>query len=383
VTPWGGGIRSWVRPGALAVMLAAPGVCQPGSRGQLIVAPKPGDLVGRDKASVRVQLGPEEVKTIEAIRLRVLESCYDSGSLRVVKKPEADRTTITYAVTLKKATAGGVPAKNTILLESAADGRELDRVEVWQLHPSDHVDVRQDMEAGAYVGIGIDNFAASELKKYLNPDVSGELTERAVAGFSFDYRLLGDPGRPSGQQLWVYGETVHGMRSADVDCSKTPNIPTCASFDPKKPEQAFIHMLRNATSLEAFAGLRWEFATLQKHGLPPARVYLNGQFGFLTVSRGGSDVVDMHHVGVGLVATRGRFLDSHLEAGYGKTDLFLQHPNSRLKLDGYLTWQPNWMRPLGLRPFTQLTVDSDGRRGADSVQTYIGINFDLDKLFGP
>jgi len=371
-------------PGALAAMLiAAPGVCQTGSREPLIVSPRSGDLIGRDKVTVRIQLGPSEVKTIEAIRLKVQESKYDSGSLRVIKKPEEDRVTITYDVTLQKAAAGGTPAKNTILLMSAADNKELDRVEVWQLHCSDHFDERQDMEASAYVGIAIDTFAASELKNYLNPGVSGELTERAVAGFNFDYRLLGDPARPSSQQLWVYGETVHGMRSADVDCSKTPNIPTCATFDPKKPEQAFIYMLRNATSLEAFAGLRWEFATLQKHGLPPARVYLKGQFGFLTVTRGGSDLVDMHHVGLGLVATRGRFLDSHLEAGYGKTDLFLKHPNGRLKIDGHLTWQPNWMKSLGLRPFAQMTVDSDGRRGADSVQTYLGISFDLDRLFGP
>jgi hypothetical protein len=37
----------------------------------------------------------------------------------------------------------------------------------------------------------------------------------------------------------------------------------------------------------------------------------------------------------------------------------------------------------GMQPFLEMTVDSDFGRGADSVRTYYGFNFDLKFLFQP
>jgi hypothetical protein len=198
--------------------------------------------------------------------------------------------------------------------------------------------------------------------------------------------LQGDPGEPRGGQLWVYGETVHGMRSADVDCAANPGVPVCqGAFKPGmvKPD-GFLYLLRNASSLEAFAGLRWEFATLQARGGHPARAYLNAQFGFVSVAGSGADVLDLHQLGLGLTAVNGRFRDSRLEAGYGRSGFFRDRRNRRLKLDGYLTWKPawQWMRSIGMRPFAQMTVDSDCGPHPDSIQTYVGLNFDLDRIFG-
>lgn len=53
-------------------------------------------------------------------------------------------------------------------------------------------------------------------------------------------------------------------------------------------------------------------------------------------------------------------------------------------MDGYLTWKPGWksLDAAGLRPFVQMTVDSDYGPGADSIQTYVGLSFDLDRIFG-
>jgi hypothetical protein len=248
-------------------------------------------------------------------------------------------------------------------------------------------DERADFEASAFAGLSIDSFAASDLNRYVNPEVSGKLKERAVAGIDFAYRLYGDPSAPRGHQLWVYGETIHGMRSADVDCTANPSVPTCKDalkLGTLKPGESFLYMLRNATSLEAFAGLRWEFATLRPNGGHPARAYVNAQFGFVSVAGSGNDVMDLHHLGLGLTAVNGRFSGSRLEAGYGKSDFFHQRRNNRLKVDGYLTWKPGWksLDAIGLRPFIQMTVDSDYGPRSDSIQTYIGLNFDLDHMFG-
>jgi len=248
-------------------------------------------------------------------------------------------------------------------------------------------DGREDFEASAFIGVSIDSFAASELNQYINPDVSTKLKQRAVAGFDFAYRLLGDPAAPKGQQLWVHGETVHGARSADVDCSSGYSLPVCADTFTSanvKPEAGYLYMLRNATSLEALAGLRWEFATLRAQGAHPARLYLNAQFGLVSVAGNGQDVADVDRLGLGVAAVNGRFSGSRIEAGFGKSDFFSVHRNRRVKVDGFLTWTPGWkwMQSLGARPFVQIVVDTDCGPYADSIQTYIGFSFDVDRIFG-
>src|SRR5687768_16905637 len=62
--------------------------------------------------------------------------------------------------------------------------------------------------ASFYTGVMVDSFAAEELRRYLNPDESAKVVERVIAGFDFQYRLMGsnDDSHPA---LWVYGETVH------------------------------------------------------------------------------------------------------------------------------------------------------------------------------
>ncbi|MDQ3283245.1 MAG: hypothetical protein M3Q69_17750 [Acidobacteriota bacterium] len=82
-----------------------------------------------------------------------------------------------------------------------------------------NADCRGSFEASFYLGEAIDSFAGDETIAYLNPDVTGP-KQRAVGGFDFAYRMFGnrgnlaDPkGRWRGTQLWVYGETVHGVRS--------------------------------------------------------------------------------------------------------------------------------------------------------------------------
>jgi hypothetical protein len=249
--------------------------------------------------------------------------------------------------------------------------------------PGEIDDEREDFEASGYIGLGVDSFAAGEIKKVLNRGDSSGQKERFVGGFDFAYRLFGEPTgkdarKKKDQQIWLYGGTTHGVRSADVDCSVNSDV--CKDvFDVTAIPQRFFYVLRNASSLEGYMGARWEFATLRSGHNSAARAYLKAQAGFLTVTNGIDDVYDIHHVAAGLIATKGRFKDSYFELGYGRTDLFAENRRRRFKVDGFLSWQVGGLELL--RPFAQIKVDTDLGRGSDSIQSYFGIDFDLDCLF--
>jgi hypothetical protein len=249
-------------------------------------------------------------------------------------------------------------------------------------------DVRDDFEATFYTGASIDSFAAQDLNKYLNPDDSGTKKLGYVAGVDFAYRFLGDRRNAKSPQLWVYGQTVHGQRSAEVDCAQDgenelPAQCTLNGFTPKPG--AFLGILRNASSLEAFAGARLEILPLQVRGQNAAKLYLKSELGFFTVSKSGGDVFDSHQkIAFGALATGGRYRDSFLEAAWGKSDVFAFHPGRRFKIGGYLTWDlASWMSNRGMKPYIEITLDSDFSKGADSVRTYYGFNFDLQRLTNP
>ena len=106
---------------------------------------------------------------------------------------------------------------------------------------------------------------------------------------------------------------------------------------------------------------------------------MKAEAGFLTVSESGSDAVDLHQVAVGFTLSNGSYEGSYLQVGLGRSDLFLEDPTGRLKVDGLLTW--DLYKDKGIWPFVQITVDSDLGTGADSIQTFIGLDFSIDKLF--
>jgi hypothetical protein len=244
-------------------------------------------------------------------------------------------------------------------------------------------DGRKDLEASAYIGIGVDSFAASDLKSYLNPESSNDIQNRAVGGFDFEYRLS-KPDRE--MQLWIYGETLHGVRSTDIDCSQNPDLPTCqtAGYDASSAAEQFLYIVQNASSLEGMLGLRWELFRLRESSQAPSSLYVNAQAGFLSVSGDDDDVVDMHHTGLGLVITNGQFQGSRLEVGYGTCDLFSVKPDSRWIVDGLLSWTPKQLDGTGTSLFAQIYVNTDVGSGADSIQSYFGIDIDLREfnLFG-
>jgi hypothetical protein len=253
-------------------------------------------------------------------------------------------------------------------------------------------DDRCTMQASLYIGLAIDTFAAKSTQQYLYGNLSDSTgkAERAVGGFDFAYRLRG--WRESNnfkQQLWVYGETVHGVRSADVDCNANPDFPGCAKTLAdlaKSSATNALYIIRNATSLEGYMGLRWEFLPLNNLAGAtgtPANLYLKAQAGFLKVSGQPDGALALHHIAVGAIATRGIYQDSYLEAGWGRSDLFQVNRRRRFKVDGYLSRMiapSNKTLNGALSFFAQINVDTDLGAGADSIQSYIGFNFDLGRV---
>lgn len=184
------------------------------------------------------------------------------------------------------------------------------------------------------------------------------------------------------RNLWVYGETLHGVRSVDVDCTKNPNLPVCTNAPtiPPNPGEQLYYLLRNATSLEGYFGFRWEFLGFQQKSSSPANLYLKGQAGFLNIAGAGGSALDMNHVALGAIATKGRYANSYLEVGYGRSDVFAAARRKRVKVDAYLQRNLNIKGMNALSVFVQMFIDTDLGRGPDAIQSFVGLNFDLAHL---
>jgi hypothetical protein len=241
-------------------------------------------------------------------------------------------------------------------------------------------DERGAFESNGYIGLAIDTFGSDELNRYLNPEANGQIHERSIFGIDFGYRLF---KRGNGSpQIWVYGETLHGVRSEDIDCEKSPNLPSCkkalSEFAGNIPENA-LFLLRNATSLEAYVGVRVEFWRMNFPGDAPATVYINMQPGFLEVAGSDGDAKAAHHIGIGALVTGGAMQGSYLEFGRGWSELFATNRKRRYIIDGMLVRK---LGDTGLGLFAQLYADVDLKDGSDSIQSYFGLNYDVSKLFG-
>jgi hypothetical protein len=91
----------------------------------------------------------------------------------------------------------------------------------------------------------------------------------------------------------------------------------------------------------------------------------------------------MYHVGGGVLAPSGPYTGSYIEAGWGKTDNLSPKWN-RFKLDGYFTFEaPGVLKFVTHRMFIQLYVDKSlSGEFPDSIQTFMGAEYDIKKWFG-
>ena len=244
------------------------------------------------------------------------------------------------------------------------------------------VDEELVFDASVFLGSVIDNFAPDKVANYVNPEAGSAQKAQWIAGFDFNYRVYG--GSNDRVRWWIRGETMHGVRTADIDCKPKddPNEipPVCRNNASVQDRVRFI--LENASSVEAFVTPRVEFLKLQKDSDSPAWLYANASIGFLAL-KDASKVFRTMHVGLGLLADEGNFEGSYVEAGWGKTELFSPRWN-RLKVDGLLSFSLERLplvRDNG-RLFVEMTVDNDLHDGPDSIRTFFGIDIDLRKAVG-
>lgn len=247
-------------------------------------------------------------------------------------------------------------------------------------------DGREPFWATGYIGAAVDNFAPAEVGGYLNPEAGGTSRMRFIAGVNFEFRMFGRPDSPV--QVWLAGETLHGVRSADVDCTGETRPPVCGTIG-GDPSKQFFYILQHASSLEAFIAPRVEFATLQRRTAFPSKVYATMRFGVMMLDGSVHDAFDTHHFGIGLLSTASDFEGSYLEVGWGRSDLFLAVPPTkrwrRLKIDGLLSFPFPGVNKIwrnAPNAFVQLYSDFDpSGRSSDSMQTFFGLDFDLKDIF--
>jgi len=237
--------------------------------------------------------------------------------------------------------------------------------------------------ASFFLGEVIDNFAPDKVGNYKakDPDEALKAKGAFIFGFDFNYRLRGRSD--SRVQFWIEGETMHGVRTADVDCAPedpAQRPPVCDDAPAEIADRA-RYILKNATSLEVWASPRVEFHTLQGGTDSPAKLYAALNLGFIALDDAPqTGVYRSHHLGVGLAADGGSFDDSYLEVGWGKNELFSRDWN-RLKIAGLLSFSmdrlPIW-RDTG-RLFVEMTIDNSLSDGPDSIRTFFGVDIDLRK----
>lgn len=273
-----------------------------------------------------------------------------------------------------------------------------------QEHGGTFSDCRSRFGARFVLGLGIDTFASGELAKVLNPSESdaNDVRERFVGGFDVQYRLWRSQNAKSRntKALWVRAFTLHGVRSSEVDCTKDSQDAADGSTLPgvcSLTTNAFLpadldvgetatYILREASSLEGFGALRYEFRSLERSGQddrPSGVLYALAQLGFLSVADSGDDLVDNHLFAIGAAATEGPFMDSFLELGWGRTQLYGDKSDDRFKVRALVSWKVAGKKGSdrsSVRAFASIVVDSDFGSGSDSVQSYIGLSFDVSRL---
>jgi hypothetical protein len=242
--------------------------------------------------------------------------------------------------------------------------------------PDTEVFAGDSLEAGAYFGWAFDQFAPDSLGGY-PPNTLTERHNRVLFGVNFDYRMTGsDSGR---LQLWLSGETMHGVRSADIDCTAEENKPP--ECNPAPGVSYARAVLANATSVEAYVAPRLVFAQLQKDAATPTRLYATARFGFIALA-GAPRVYKNHHLGVGLMADDGPFAGSKVEFGWGMNELLSGRSWKRMKVDGIVTF-PVPRTGETAHFFIQMFIDNDLNGSTpDSIQSFMGIDFDIRRFFG-
>jgi hypothetical protein len=254
------------------------------------------------------------------------------------------------------------------------------------------LDEREVFEASGYLGEVFDNFAPNVSGGYVNPATASDSHSRVTAGVDAQYRLVGKPD--SEVQLWLTAHTLHGMRTADASCADTKTNADCLQQAAAHPGTTFYYILGHASTIEAHVDARLELKTIQASETVPAKFYLYVRAGFLDLE-GAPRVYDANSIGAGIIAPKGVFRNSYAQIGWGASKQFATDLKyDRMKVNGVLVFDvvaPGVLDTStsiagrlgkGSRFFLAISIDRNLHDGPDAVQTYVGFNFDLRKIFG-
>jgi hypothetical protein len=280
-------------------------------------------------------------------------------------------------------TAGAATATATV--QASPDGPPVSSIACPAATSKALFDDREVFEASGFLGMVFDNFAPKIDGGYANDATATRSNFRLTAGIEAQYRLIGEKNQD--RQLWITAHTLHGVRSADANCA---DIVACEKAQ-GSAAATFEYIIAHASSIEAQVDARLEFLTIQKNSEVPAKVYLYGRAGFLALE-GAPKVYDANSVGAGIIAPKGVFRHSYAQVGWGVSKQYDTDQSwDRLKINGVLVFDllPNitpgtFFRDLGAgsRFFIAITIDRNVWNGPDAVQTYIGADFDLRRIFG-
>jgi hypothetical protein len=249
-------------------------------------------------------------------------------------------------------------------------------------------DARGVFEASAYVGTAFDNFAPNIVGDYKNPGAGSQIKSRWVAGVEAQYRIWGSAS--TNYQVWISSKTLHGVRTADINCNETPSVAVCSKT--ATTSDKFLYILEHASTMEAHVDPRFEFLTLQPLSEVPTKVFVVARFGFLNLE-GAPRVFNSDSIGLGFLAPSGVFKGSSAQVAWGRSEQFQSNADwNRLKINGLLAFdlmpslrdQLQFWKRLGgsTRMFVEISIDRNPNGpGPDSVQTYVGIDFDLRRAF--
>lgn len=221
------------------------------------------------------------------------------------------------------------------------------------------------LEIHAFVGQVINNFSADGRKDYVNPDEADDTEPDLVAGIDFEYELRKD--------LHLFGEFIHSSRVLEAPCEDS------SSEDCDDPDaEDFFEIIEDSSVLEWLGGLRW---ATPLGGKRPYEFFVKAQAGFIRAEDAPDDVIDNHFVGIGVEHGDGKFEDSRIELGWGRTDLFSEDKRSeRGKVGVVLNYRPDPDKGYtGF--FFEGFLDSDFGPGSDDIQIYYGMFFDVDRIF--
>jgi hypothetical protein len=233
-------------------------------------------------------------------------------------------------------------------------------------------DDREVFEASGFLGEVFDNFAPKIDGGYANEAAASNINSRLTAGVDAQYRLIGKKGDL--RQLWVVAHTLHGMRTADANCT---DIAACEQAHGSAAE-TFKYILAHASTMEAHVEGRFEFLAIQPDTEVPAKVFAYAHVGFLDLE-GAPRVYDANHIGVGIVAPKGVFRQSYAQVGWGVSKQYETDTKwDRLRVNGVLMFDllpnitpGNFFKDLGAgaRFFVAIAIDRNVQTGPDAVHT--------------